>query len=318
MSKIFGTAVGLSVVAAMLVVPSPADATTAAPDRSVAYVRAGDIYVSSGRATERRLTTGGRHSRPRWSPDGRRIAFLRAGLLWIMNANGSGKRRLTTRPAGGPAWSPDSRWIAFASTGCNGGDGVYRISTAARPKTEALFPVECRRQALPPVPPVPRPATGSLAERLRRDNSVAWSPNGRSIAFRGGECTGIYDDCLSLGDVATGRERVLAAYGGGGQDYSGFAVIPAFRRDGARITWTAWQEGHNDATTFDIHIVEYDPARRTVRRIGVDRDREMVYEGSGRGLVTGLHRSGSWIIAVNLATGARTPLYRGSQPSIRP
>jgi len=317
MSKIFRTAVGLSVMSAMLVAPSPADAATPAQDRQVAYVRAGDIYISSG-ATERRVTTGGRHSRPRWSPDGRRIAFVRAGMLWIMNADGGGKRRLTTRPAGGPAWSPDSRWIAFASTGCNGGQGVYRISTATRPATEALFPVECRDQALPAPPPVPRPATGTLAERLRRDNAVAWSPNGRSIVFRGGECEGIYDDCLTLGDVATGRERALAAYGGGGQDYSGFAVVPSYRRDGLKITWTAFQEGHDDATTFDIHVVEYDPARRTVRRIGVDQDREMVYESSGRGLATSLYRGSSWVVAINLTRGTRTPLYRGSQPSIRP
>jgi len=72
----------------------------------VAYVRAGNVYVSKG-AAETRLTTDGGYSRPRWSPDGTQLAYLKGGQLWVMKANGTGKRRLTTRPASGPSWSPE-------------------------------------------------------------------------------------------------------------------------------------------------------------------------------------------------------------------
>jgi Tol biopolymer transport system component len=319
MPKIFRTVVTSAALAAATTAFAPAPAQAAVPtfNRPVAYVRDGNIYLSSG-AAERRLTTGGGHSRPRWSRDGRRLAFLRNGQLWVMKADGTAKRRLTTRPAAGPAWSPDGRWIAFMSAGCTGGPAVYRISTTASGAApQALFPSECRGEPLPAASAPERP-TGSLAERLRLDDAVAWSPDGTKIAFRGGMCGAIYDDCLSLGTVANGRERTLAAYGGGGQEFSGFAVVPSFRADGAKVTRTAHQIGHDEATTLPVHVIEMDQGSNAKRRIGVANDREMVYESNTRGLVTGTHRRASWVIAVNLSTGARAPFHRGSQPAIRP
>jgi dipeptidyl aminopeptidase/acylaminoacyl peptidase len=322
MFKIFQTLVAATVAAAGLAAPVPAqaavDVSTPTFAKLVAYVRDGNVYVSRG-ATERRLTTGGGHSRARWSPDGRKLAFLRSGLLWVMNADGSGKRRLTTRPASGPAWSPDGRWIAFASAGCVGGPAVYRISaTAANAQPAALFPASCREQAPPAVTAAPAAPTGTLAQRLRRDDALAWSPDGARIAFRGGDCEAIYDDCLSLGNVATGGERVLAAYGGGGNERSGFAVVPSFRRDGAKVTWTGYREGEDAASSLPVHVVEHDLASGQQRRIGAAEDREMVYESATRGVVTGRHRGASWLIVVNVATGARAPFHKGSQASIQP
>jgi dipeptidyl aminopeptidase/acylaminoacyl peptidase len=318
MFKIFQTLVAATVAAAGLVAaPAPAQAATPTFTRLVAYVRDGNVYVSKG-ATERQLTTGGGHGRPRWSPNGAKLAFLRGGLLWVMNADGGAKRRLTTRPAAGPAWSPDGRWIAFASAGCVGGPAVYRISTtapAARPAV--LFPASCRDQAPPPVTAAAPAPTGTLAQRLRRDDALAWSPDGARIAFRGGDCESTYDDCLSLGNVATGGEGVLAAYGGGGSERSGFAVVPSFRRDGAKLTWTAYQQGEDAAGTLPIHVVEQDLASGRQRRIGTAEDREMVYESAARGVLTGRHRGASWVIAVNLTTGARAPFHKGSQASIQ-
>jgi dipeptidyl aminopeptidase/acylaminoacyl peptidase len=306
-------------VAGLVVAPSPAQAAaTPTFSKLVAYVRDGNVYVSRN-ATERRLTTGGGHSRPRWSPDGRKLAFLRSGLLWVMNADGTAKRRLTTRPASGPAWSPDGRWIAFASAGCVGGPAVYRISsTATNALAEALFPASCRGEAAPAITAATPAPAGTLAERLGRDDAVAWSPDGARIAFRGGDCESVYDACLSLGNVATGGERVLAAYGGGGSENSGFAVLPSFSRDGAKVGWTAYQVGHDAASTLPVHVVEADLASGQERRLGAAEDREMVYESATRGALTGRHQGASWVIAVNLGSGARAPFHRGSQPSIQP
>jgi len=327
---------GTFAMAAATIVPpaaagaAPAEVSTAeaaAPTLSlpslVAYVRNGDIYVSRD-AAERRLTTGGGFARPRWSPDGRSIAYVKAGQLWTMRADGTAQRRLTTRPAAGPSWSPDGKWVAFASLSCSGGPGVYRISaTAAGATPEVLFPRDCRGEELPAEPgaattTAKEPVRASLSERLRTDDAVAWSPDGTRVAFRGGDCESVYDACLSVGTVATGGELAVAAYGGGGRQNQGFAVVPGWRADGAKLAWTAYQKGETTAEDEPVHVVEYDPATRAKRTVGGVLDREMVYLDAARAVVTAQHRGGSWVMIVGLPNGTRVPFHSGSQPSVQP
>ena len=308
------------VTAGTLVQPAAAQAGPAAPalPSLVAYVRGGDVYVSKGQP-EKRLTTGGDHARPRWSPDGKSIAYLKAGRLWAMRADGTGQRRLTTRPAAGPSWSPDGRWIAFSSLSCTGGPGVYRISaTAAKPAPEVLFPRDCRGEELPAEPIAVTARSGSLSERLATDDAVAWSPDGTRVAFRGGNCESVYDACLSVGTVATGGEQTVAAYGGGSLQNRGFAVVPSWRADGAKLAWTAYQKGETAAQDEPVHLVEYDTAARTKRTVGGALDREMAYLDATRGVVTGQYAGGSWVMVVGLSTGTRAPFHSGSQPSVQP
>jgi TolB protein len=290
--------------------------TTKTVTNQIAYVRGGDIYVGTG-STEKRLTTGGGHARPRWSPDGRRIAYLTGAQLWTMNADGTAPKRLTIRAAAGPSWSPDGKWIAFASLSCNGGPGVYRIpATGGAP--EVLFPSDCRGEELPPEPAAVAPRAGSLTDRLRTDDAVAWSPDGKKIAFRGGECESVYDSCLSIGAVASGGEQTVAAYGGGSLENQGFAVVPSWRSDGARLAWTAYQVGETTADNRPVHLVEYNPAGGTRRTVGGALDRELAYLDATHAVVTAQYQGGSWVMLVGLADGARQPFHQGSQPSVRP
>jgi len=297
----------------------PATAQAKAEKSLIAYVRGGDIYVSAG-ATETRLTSGGGHARPRWSPDGTQLAFLKAGQLWVMRADGSAKRRLTTRAAAGPSWAPDGKSIAFASLSCSGGPGVYRIAvigTAAKP--QVLFPRDCRTEDLPAEPPLPTPRTSaSLTERLSTDDAVAWSPDGTRIAFRGGDCESIFDACLTVGTVASGGEQTVAAYGGGSRQNQGFAVVPTWRADGAKLAWTAYQKGETAAENEPVHLVEYDVAAKTKRTVGGVLDREMAYVDAKHAVVTAQIGGGSWIVIVGLNDGSRVPFHAGSQPSVRP
>jgi TolB protein len=310
---------GSGTAAAAPAVSGKATAKAAAPalPSLVAYVRGGDVYVSKG-ATETRLTTDGGYSRPRFSPDGRRLALLKGGRLWTMNADGSAKRRLTTRAASGPSWAPDSKSIAFASLSCSGGPGVYRISTTTvNAAPQVLFPSDCRGAALPAEPTITAPS-GDLSNRLRTDDAVAWSPDGGKVAFRGGNCESIYDACLSVGTVATGGEKTVAAFGGGSLQTKGFAVVPSWRADGAKLSWTAEQEGETTADDQPVHVVEYDTATGAKRTVGATLDREMAYVDATRGVATGQYNGGSYVMIVNLATGARTAFHQGSQPSVQP
>lgn len=313
---------GLAVVAGLAVAGQPGVARAATPTLPslVAYVRGGDIYTSRG-AGETRLTSGGGYARPRWSPDGKRIAFLKDGQLWTMLANGGAQRRLGTRPASGPSWSPDGKWIAFGSLSCTGGPGVYRIAAgAAKAVPEVLFPGECRTEPLPAERPVIAKQGGSLSDRLSADDSVAWSPDGSRVAFPGGECDAVYDACLSVGTVGTGAETTVAAFGGGSLENSGFAVVPSWRADGAKLAWTAYQKGETTAENQPIHLVEYDAATGAKRTVGGALDREMAYLDATRAVVTGQNGpgGGSWVVIVGLSDGHRALFHAGSQPSVQP
>jgi len=159
-------------------------------------------------------------------------------------------------------------------------------------------------------------ATGSKASALTSDHTSArprWSPDGKKIAFRGGDCEGVFDDCLTVATVATGAEAAVDAYGGGGEVRGGFAVAPSWRPDGARLSWTAYTED-----SAPVHVTEATPAGTGRRTVGAPEDRELTYVGTGRAVVTATHGGASWVTLVDLGTGARTYLRPGSQASPRP
>jgi TolB protein len=298
-----------------------ANAASTGLSNSVAYVRGGAIYLNDGH-TEKRLTEDEVNSRPRFSPDGQRIAYLHNNTVWVMNADGSAKRQVSDRTAGGPSWSPDGTRIAFSALSCTGGPGVYETSsTQIAPTPSVLFPRECRDQELPQVAAISSfdesapadAAPTSLADKLRGDEAVAWSPDGTQIAFAGGECDSVADACLTVGTVASGREHTIDVYGGGGDARDGFGVVPAWSTDGTKVAWTAYTE---DAAP--VHVEEADATGANRHQVGAAQDRELVYAGTNKAVVTATANGRSTVTVVDLARGTRIAVSTGSQPTVQP
>jgi len=79
----------------------------------LAYVRAGDIWVSDADGTNPRRVANGADARPAWSPRGRLIAFERIvdghTSIYAVKPDGSGERVLVSSPrynATMPSWRP--------------------------------------------------------------------------------------------------------------------------------------------------------------------------------------------------------------------
>ena len=175
------------------------------------------------------------------SPDGRKIAFVAsydAGKeISVMNADGSGIERLTYLRSSDAVfeltWSPDGRKIAFTSSPPPGtmpqprtygdGDGIYVMN-----------------------------ADGSDVERLTHsvvDGFLAWSPDGRKIAFvsvvsvRYGET---HDwEIYVVNTDGSGIERLTYS-----DDYD---AAPAWSPDGRRIAFQSYRNG-----AFEIYVMNAD------------------------------------------------------------
>jgi dipeptidyl aminopeptidase/acylaminoacyl peptidase len=237
-----GTRIWIWLAAVAFVAPAglptaAADATVAGANGKIAFVRQGQIFVTDGVSTTQ-LTTDGRNTRPKWSPDGLRIAYVHQTLtgsrdIWLMSADGTDKIQFTSRGSvGQPAWSPDGSQIAFG--------GHVRSSFGP---THALF----AKDAVAPFAPAAL-MRGYLTRRACREDEtpadshaifggayLAWSPDGRHIALT----AGTDDPCAGYGIVVYNRDKQKAVVViGSGHEVSGFD------------RWTALQYGPDGALGF--------------------------------------------------------------------
>ena len=169
------------------------------------------LFFGSSRERQQLTTVGASESEPAWSPDGAQIAFLRDGYLHTMAADGSDVRGIAPgipvdhEP---PVWSPDGTRLAFRGEP----DGV-------------LYVVGADGSNL-------REVADRAAARRIWSGRLAWSPDGRGIAF------------MARNDVSGGPDLYVADVEGNGRVTRiawGFGS-PVWSPDGTEIFF-----GHGEA-----------------------------------------------------------------------
>ena len=163
-----------------------------------------NIYVGTLEEPARGV---GQNFLPVFSPDGKQIAFMsnRDGNseLYVMNRDGSAVRRLTDNPAidSTPTWSPTGTQVAFTSDR-TGSPQIYVIGPDGTGLRRLTFESYADRATWSPAPYneiafAARTGPGfdikilSLGDGVTRqitfgegtNESPAWSPNGRHLAF---------------------------------------------------------------------------------------------------------------------------------------
>jgi dipeptidyl aminopeptidase/acylaminoacyl peptidase len=177
---------------------------TVAPERD-GYRSAIWLVPFDGSQEAVRFTSGGgQDAQPRWSPDGRTLAFLsdrgapgekpdgkgkkgKPKNVFVLSLDGGEARQLTTfdDDCSDIVWSPDGRRIAFtvkdAKTADAEDDGL-RVYERMRYKTDEGFLSDQRRKHI-----WLADVAGGEPRRLTDgdwdDQQLAWSPDGREIAF---------------------------------------------------------------------------------------------------------------------------------------
>ncbi|MGY1796772.1 prolyl oligopeptidase family serine peptidase [Geodermatophilus sp. SYSU D00525] len=216
---------------------------------------------TDGSAPARPLTSGARDSAPAFSPDGRWLAYLSAApgghpQLHLLPTAGGAPRRLTGAPlgAGAPVWSPDSRRLAWVARVPE--EGRYGTAEDVPPEAEPPRLVTRLRHRVDDVgytadrpscvfvldlPEDPLDDTGDppearqLTDGRGEDTDVAWSPDGRTLAFVSARHARADRDCVR--DVwlvpGTGGEPRRVTRG------RGECRLPAFDPAGTWIYVTA-------------------------------------------------------------------------------
>lgn len=186
------------------------------PDtRAIAYTsyRTGfpDIIVAEIYAARRSNPAQGTPEKqnylPAWSPDGTKLAFMsnRDGNpeIYVVNKDGSGMRRLTNHPENDvtPTWAPSGNQIAFTSNR-NGRPQIWIMNADGSGQQKITNESWCDRPTWSPAPfneiayasqsgggydirvyDFATSGTRTITDGVGSNESPAFSPNGRHIAF---------------------------------------------------------------------------------------------------------------------------------------
>lgn len=277
----------------------------------------GELFVMREDGTEMRRLTDNRvpDLRPVWSPDGREIAFVRAargvgeGLLFRMRADGKGARRVSRARVFAAAWSPNGNSFA-----------VIARSTSEDPRVSVIDAKTGRARVL-----WARKSDCWLNSPYEF-TGVAWSPNGRTIAF-------VDLDAASCRYVvrlirADGRGGSTVITGGASKSGASaglkHAVAPTWSQTG-RLTYVTYSAlSYRGGVELDVRSARADGSQPQVV-VGdggqlCDADRA-AWAPEGDRFVWSVHACGEHyptLRVVSADTGTATTIGYGTEPDWQP
>ena len=258
------------------------------------------VDVASG---QKRMLTHERRgiSSARWSPAGDRLAFLATGAnakpqIFVMPMTGGDAVQLTKSATGIQqfAWRPDGAVIAFAAaeeaakkTGDEKFNDSFEVGNDDFLVREAPMPAHLWTIAANGGEPR-RLTSGTWSLPISHPPSspaspIAWSPDGKSIAFVKVETPHSGDgdkSTLQILDVATGSFHALTAR----MKSEGY---PVFSPDGSRIAYWFPRDGQNKNGN-EIYVAPASGGEGKAITTGIDRNMQRaIWSADGKSLLVG-------------------------------
>ena len=258
------------------------------------------VDVASG---QKRMLTHERRgiSSARWSPAGDRLAFLATGAnakpqIFVMPMTGGDAVQLTKSATGIQqfAWRPDGAVIAFAAseeaakkTGDEKFNDSFEVGNDDFLVREAPMPAHLWTIAANGGEPR-RLTSGTWSLPISHPPSspaspIAWSPDGKSIAFVKVETPHSGDgdkSTLQILDVATGSFHALTAR----TKSEGY---PVFSPDGSRIAYWFPRDGQNKNGN-EIYVAPVSGGEGKAITTGIDRNMQRaIWSADGKSLLVG-------------------------------
>jgi len=314
------------------------------PDERTRYRSQIMLVPFDGSSAPRPLTSGRhRDSAPRWSPDGCYLAFLsnrekERPQLFVLPLQGGEARQLTSlgRGAGAARWSHNGDRLAFAAkvdvkeiaeqeghTEENGKQPRVRIVTRVKYQADGEGLLESLRKHLFVVDVDGNSEARQITDGDWDDGELAWSPDGRHIAFTSSRERD--RDLTMLNDVwlvpsTGGRARRLTRH-------RGQASTPSFSPDGQQVAFYGHEQGWRYGARTELLCVA--PGGGEVRSLSDSLDAELGnvalsdardpfaaqpphWLPDGRGLLALVSRNGSAAVwRFDAAGGAPRPVFEG-------